>query len=88
MGLIQLEGSAEVLRGLSDIEGLTLMRATIEQRGEDLWRVGGYATDEAVETLRARGASVQVVMTTDEMLDAHRQVQADIRKGREARGEV
>jgi hypothetical protein len=88
MGLIQLEGSAEILSGLGDVEGLTLMRATMEQRGVDLWRVGGYASDQAVDTLRARGASVQVVMTTDEVLAARRQQQAEIEQGRVARGEV
>jgi hypothetical protein len=88
MGLIQLEGSAAVLRGLSDIEGLTLMRATIEQLDEDLWRIGGYASDQAAETLRARGASVRVVMRTDEVMHARQEVQAEISRGRAARGEV
>jgi hypothetical protein len=88
MALIRLEGSTELMRGLGDIDGLTLMAATTEQLGPDRWRVGGYASDEAAETLRARGATVLVVMTTDEVTRALRTQQAQIRRARIARGEV
>jgi hypothetical protein len=88
MALIQLEGSTEILQGLVDIEGLTLMPATTEPIGVARWRVGGYASDEAVETLRARGATVLVAMTSNEVLGARREQQEEIKRGRIARGEA
>lgn len=70
MSLIQIEGSPEVLRGLYDIDGLKIVQRSAKQSSETSWTVGGYATEAAIDAVRARGATVEVLTTADELTQA------------------
>jgi hypothetical protein len=70
VSLIQIQGSPDVLRGLYDIEGLKIVRRSVKQHADTSWTVGGYATEAAIEAVRARGADVEVLATTAELTRA------------------
>jgi len=70
MRLIEIQGSKEVLLGLRLVAGLDLERHSATQVDDDLWVVSGYATDQAVLEVEARGAAVTTVMNYQE-LTAH-----------------
>lgn len=81
MNIIQIQGSREIVGSLNDITGLTLNRRTTTQLEGDQVSISGYASDEALETIRARGASVTVISSSAEwnqkMEDIYRDVESN-----------
>ncbi|RAY12572.1 hypothetical protein DPM19_23505 [Actinomadura craniellae] len=67
MGLLLIDTSAEVLPGLRDIDDLYLVRSSIERMGDDRYRISGYAPETVIPELEARGCTVQVLMTSQDI---------------------
>ncbi|MGH2840814.1 MAG: hypothetical protein ACRDKY_08325 [Solirubrobacteraceae bacterium] len=59
------------MRGLRDVPGLDIERTSATRLDDDRWQVSGYATDEALAELEARGLSVELVVEP-EALEAQR----------------
>jgi hypothetical protein len=55
------------MRRLSEVEGLELERTSATRLEGDTWRVSGYATDEALEELRGRGLSIELVVDAEQL---------------------
>lgn len=77
MSLIVIRGSAEVVRGLADIEGLKLDDESATRDGEN-WQLTAEATDAAIAEVQGRGATVEVLMTTAQYEEHMAQVMAQI----------
>ena len=50
------------MRRLAEVDGLDFERTSARRLGPDRWQVSGYATDEALATLRERGLEVEAVV--------------------------
>ncbi|SCL73024.1 hypothetical protein GA0070606_6414 [Micromonospora citrea] len=74
MGLIQIEGTAEVLRGLRGVAGLDLIDPSAAALGGDRYRISAYAPEELIPELQARGAQVRVMMSTGQFDAFHAEV--------------
>lgn len=75
MSLVTIKGRQEVLEGLLGITGLHLSLHSATDQGNGVWKVSGYANDEALAQLQRLDCTVTAVMTSD-------QVQAAIESGR------
>lgn len=62
MQLIRIAGPTEPMRRLAEVEGLVFERTSARRLDPDRWQVSGYATDEALATLRERGLDVEAVV--------------------------
>jgi hypothetical protein len=62
VNLLQITASAEVLRGLRDIGGLTVYPPTTEDAGDGRYRIAAHGPASAVAELEARGCEVRVLM--------------------------
>ena len=62
MQLIRIAGPAEPMRRLAEVEGLDFERTSARRLDPDRWQVSGYATDDALVTLRERGLDVEPVV--------------------------
>jgi hypothetical protein len=71
--LIRIAGPAEPMRRLAEVDGLTFERTSARRLADDRWQVSGYATDEALATLRERGLDVEAVVGRGD-LDEQRRV--------------
>ena len=60
--VIRIAGPAVPMRRLGDIAGLDVERTSARRLEGDRWQVSGYATDEALIELEARGLSVESVL--------------------------
>jgi hypothetical protein len=78
MEQLQIEATAAVLTGLHDVEDLYLVRSTVEQVGEDLYRVSGYAPESIISELEARGCVVQVLMSSQAIEEFHNEIVATV----------
>lgn len=78
MGLIRIDATAEVLRGLHDIPDLYLVKPTVVDLGADRYRVSAYAPESVIPELEARGAEVRVLMSTQAIDQFHNEVANDI----------
>jgi hypothetical protein len=67
MQLIRIAGPTEPMRRLADVDGLDFERTSARRLGDDRWQVSGYATDEALATLRERGLDVEAVVAAEEL---------------------
>ena len=67
MQLVRIAGPAEPMRRLSEVAGLEFERTSATKLEGDTWRVSGYATDEALEELRGRGLSVELVVESAQL---------------------
>ena len=65
--LVRIVGPTEPMRRLGEVAGLDFERTSARRLDEDRWQVSGYATDEALTTLRERGLEVQSVVERDEL---------------------
>jgi hypothetical protein len=70
MNLIEIEGPAEILRGLLDVEGLSLSTRSATEISPNRFVVSGTATDAAIATVQSRGATVRTIMDNAQY-DAH-----------------
>jgi len=82
MNIVRITASPEVLRGLYDIAGLELVTSGEAGPEGGLPTVSGYATDEAVSRVRARGARVDVLLDAETRLARLRRVAAEARRSR------
>jgi murein tripeptide amidase MpaA len=73
MQLIRIAGPTEPMRRLAEVDGLTFGRTSARRLDDDRWHVSGYATDEALATLRERGLDLEAVVEPGE-LDEQRRV--------------
>lgn len=62
MNLVEITAPSELLSGLNDVPGLKVVDASVGEAGNGEFSVGAYATDEAIEAVRARGAKVMVTL--------------------------
>jgi hypothetical protein len=65
--LVRIAGPTEPMRRLGEVAGLDFERTSARCVDEDRWQVSGYASDEALATLRERGLQVEAVVERDEL---------------------
>jgi len=77
------------MRRLGEVTGLDFERTSARRLDDDRWQVSGYASDEALATLRERGLEVESVVER-EALSEQRDVlfeKLDADRAREAQTE-
>ncbi len=67
MQLVRIAGPTEPMRRLGEVAGLDFERTSARRLDEGRWQVSGYASDEALATLRERGLEVESVVEPDEL---------------------
>ena len=67
MQLVRIAGPTEPMRRLGEVAGLQFERTSARRLDEDRWQVSGYASDEALATLRERGLDVESVVEAAEL---------------------
>jgi len=82
--LIRIAGPTQPMRRLAEVDGLDFERTSARRLGDDRWQVAGYATDEALDTLRERGLAVEAVVDS-EVLAQERKVLFEQLEGAQAR---
>jgi hypothetical protein len=65
--LVRIAGPTEPMRRLGDVAGLNVERTSARRLDDDRWQVSGYASDEALATLRERGLDVESVVDAAEL---------------------
>jgi hypothetical protein len=65
--LVRIAGPTEPMRRLGDVAGLNVERTSARRIEDDRWQVSGYASDEALATLRERGLDIESVVETEEL---------------------
>ena len=65
--LVRIAGPTEPMRRLGEVAGLDFERTSARRVDEDRWQVSGYASDEALTTLRERGLEVEAVVEPEEL---------------------
>ncbi len=65
--LIEIEGDADALKAARATDGLTIDDHGQRPLGANRYRVSGRATDAAIAALRARGLTVRVIQTAEEL---------------------
>ncbi|MEV8097959.1 hypothetical protein [Kitasatospora sp. NPDC085879] len=88
MSLVQIAGSAEVLRAVVAMPEIQDVRASLVTLDDGNLRVAAYASDEAVEAAVAAGAVVVVLISTEAVAGQQSRLAAAIEQGRGARGEA
>ena len=64
MNLVEISGSREVVMALNHIDGLMLSRRSVKPLEDNQFSVSGYASDAAIDVVRARGATVTVTTSS------------------------
>ena len=67
MQLVRIAGPTEPMRRLGEVAGLDFERTSARRLDDDRWQVSGYASDEALATLRERGLEVESVVEPAEL---------------------
>ncbi len=67
MQLVRIAGPTEPMRRLGDVAGLDFERTSARRVDEDRWQVSGYASEEALATLRERGLEIEAVVEREEL---------------------
>ena len=67
MHLVRIAGPTEPMRRLGDVAGLDFERTSARRIDDDRWQVSGYASDEALATLRERGLEIEPVVEPEEL---------------------
>jgi len=67
MQLVRIAGPTEPMRRLGEVAGLNFERTSARRLDDDRWQVSGYASDEALATLRERGLDIESVVETAEL---------------------
>jgi len=67
--LVRIAGPTEPMRRLGEVAGLDFERTSARRLDEERWQVSGYASDEALATLRERGLEVEAVVESDELAE-------------------
>jgi hypothetical protein len=84
MQLIRIAGPTEAMRRLQEVEGLDFERTSASRLDDDTWQVSGYATDEALSELEARGLSTELVVPADKVEEDRQALYAAISADPEA----
>ena len=91
MQLIRIAGPTEPMRRLAEVEGLDFERASARRLEGDRWQVSGYATDDALASLRERGLEIEAVVEPDALTEQRQvlftRLEAEQAREREARGD-
>jgi murein tripeptide amidase MpaA len=69
MQLVRIAGPTAQMRRLGEVDGLQFQPASATRVEEDTWQVSGYATDEVLAELGARGLSTEVLADTGQVAD-------------------
>ena len=69
MQLIRIAGPTDPMRRLGEVAGLDFERTSARRLDDDRWQVSGYASDEALTTLRERGLEVEAVVEREELAE-------------------
>lgn len=90
MQLVRISGPTEPMRRLGEVAGLDFERTSARRLDDDRWQVSGYATEEALTTLRERGLEVESVVETAELSEQRSVLfsRLDEEHAREARAET
>jgi hypothetical protein len=72
--LLEITADAEVLRGLRDVDGLTLYPPTTQDTGGGRYRIAGHGPASVIGELEARGCEVRVLMDDDASQEFHQDV--------------
>jgi hypothetical protein len=67
MQLVRIAGPTEPMRRLGEVAGLNFERTSARRLDDDRWQVSGYASDEALATLRERGLEVEAVVEREDL---------------------
>jgi hypothetical protein len=78
MQLVRIAGPTEAMLRLADVEGLDFERTSANRLDEDTWQVAGYATDEALAELDARGLQTELVVPAEQVAEERRTLFAAI----------
>jgi hypothetical protein len=65
--LVRIAGPTEPMRRLGEVAGLDFERTSARRVDDDRWQVSGYASEEALATLRERGLEVEAVVEREEL---------------------
>jgi hypothetical protein len=74
--LIRIVGPKEPMRLLGEVAGLDFERTSATRLDDDRWRISGYATDEALAELQARGLSIELVVDNAQLEEQRTQLYA------------
>jgi hypothetical protein len=66
--------TAEVLAGLHEIQELYLLQSTVLDLGVGRYQISAYGAEALIPDLEARGTSVRVLMSTEEIEQYHDRV--------------
>ena len=69
MQLVRIAGPTEAMRRLAEVEGLDFERTSANRLDDDTWQVSGYATDEALAELKARGLQTELVVPAEKVAE-------------------
>ena len=67
MHLVRIAGPTEPMRRLGEVAGLDFERTSARRIDEDRWQVSGYASEDALASLRERGLEVETVVEREEL---------------------
>jgi hypothetical protein len=85
MNIVRITAAPEVLRSLYGIDGLELVTSQGPGPEGGVPVVSGYATDQAIRRVRARGAQVDVLLDAETRLGRLERVSAEVRRPRSPR---
>jgi hypothetical protein len=72
MQLVRIAGPTEAMRRLGEIDGLHFERTSANRLDEDTWQVAGYASDDALAELEARGLQAELVVPAEKLAEERR----------------
>lgn len=72
MQLVRIAGPTDAMRRLREVEGLAFERTSANRIDDDTWQVSGYATDEALAEIEARGLETQLVVPAAQVEEERR----------------
>lgn len=78
MNLIEIRGDRDLVGALGDIVGLTLHRRTATQLEGNEVSISGYASNEALDAVRARGVTVTVITLSAEWEQQMAEIYRDV----------
>jgi hypothetical protein len=78
MQLVRIAGPTEEMRRIGDVEGLHFERTSATKLGDDTWQVAGYASDEALQELHARGLRTELVVAAERLQEERSMLFASI----------
>jgi hypothetical protein len=78
LNLVRIRGAAEAIRDLGSIEELRVETETAQRVGE-AWGIMAYATDAALDAVRARGLAIDVLMDNEQLAAHEATVRSQIR---------